>query len=270
MGSVIEPVFPTDVSDAAYVRGQHPGCFVVIEGVDGAGKTTMAKRLVEKLNSDFALRYLGYSEAIYVREPGSTPFGDHLRAAFLEAKEPLHPMTEVLALLAAKNELIEKVIRPAIRVGKVVICDRFTRTLLAYQGGLREIPMVELVALLGRTGLLIMPNLELFLLVGEALSQQRRGKALNYMDTTANDHAAKLRQGFADALDVLPPTRRIDIDASGTEEEVFAVVHDAVRKHLKFHRVAGLTMNAPIHDYQPEAPVQASAQPELAATDDIH
>lgn len=270
MGSVMESVYPADVSDAAMRRGQHPGCFIVIEGVDGAGKTTVAKRMVNFLNDSILYRHHDYNGAIYVREPGSTPFGDSLRAAFLDAKEPLHPMTEVLALLAAKNELIEKVIRPAIREGKVVICDRFTRTLLAYQGGLRNIPMTELVALLGQTGLLIMPNLELFLHVEQSVSRQRRGKALNYMDTTADEQADRLRQGFAGALEVLPPTRRIDIDASADEDTVFELVKDAVLKHLKFHRVAGLTMNPAIRDYQLPEPVLATPPPVLSDTSDIH
>lgn len=269
MGSIIEPLVCTDAPDPRSVRGVHPGCFIAIEGVDGAGKTTVAKRLVASLNED---RSHGYQGALYAREPGGTPFGDSLRAAFLDAADPLHPMTEVLALLAAKNELIEKVIRPAIREGQIVICDRFTRSLLAYQGGLRDIPMPELVALLGQTGLLIMPNLELFLHVDQATSRLRRGTALNHLDTAAEEQADKLRQGFTQAVDALPPTRRIDVDASSDEDSVYSVVRDEVLRYLKFYRVAGLTLNVPLREYYPTTvPTAASTDSALVseAVDDL-
>jgi dTMP kinase len=222
-----------------------PGIFIAIEGVDGAGKTTLASRLVNHLQHDLSH---GYTGAIYRREPGGTPFGDAVRAAFLHASPPLHPMTEVLGLLACKNELMEKEIRPAIQAGQIVVCDRFTRTLLAYQGGLREVPYKTLLDLLGTTGLLVMPDLELFIHVGKDTSRMRRGTAVNAMDEVAELHADKLRSGYTDAGQMLPVTRRIDIDGEPSEDEVFQTVLSHVLKYLKFHRITGRSINNPIRE----------------------
>lgn len=237
------------VPDTLVETGIHPGCFIVIEGVDGAGKTTLAQRLTDRLNRDMDGPL--YNGASYIREPGSTAFADIVREGFVNSTD-LHPMTEVLALMACKNELLDKRVRPAIRGGQVVVCDRYTRTLLAYQGGLRGVPMVELIQLLAATGLLILPNLEIFLHVDAETSIKRRGKALNAFDDLAEQNAAKLREGFEEAVRKLPNYRRIDVDASGSPDEVLEEVYAHVKKHLKFHRFAGQTLMAPIRDYQLE------------------
>jgi dTMP kinase len=242
-----------------------PGCFIVIEGVDGAGKTELAKRLTRHYNE---VDSAGYNGAIYTREPGGTTFGNAVRAAFLANSEPLAHMTEVLALLACKVELLDKVVRPAMREGKIVFCDRFTRTLLAYQGGLRGIPYEFLISLLAQTGCLVMPHMELFLQVDADISRLRRGVAVNHMDTLAEERGETLRSAFAEALQYLPATRRVDVDASGTAEEVFTHVEAVVRKHLKFHRISGqgLPSTLSLEEYQLRQAVRSTESSNAAVT----
>ncbi len=221
-----------------------PGIFIVIEGVDGSGKTTLARALVNALNEETTyLQSLRYKEAIYVKEPGSTPFGDAVRKAFLSSDEPLNGMTEVLAMLACKNELLQKVVRPAIAEGTIVIGDRYTRTLLAYQGGLRGYSMELLTQLLDLTGTNVSPNMEIFLEVSPEVSRARRPVAENAFDTLADTHATKLREGFALAKEVLSGYYTLTIDASGTMDDVFKDVLSAVKRYLKLHRSFGNSLN---------------------------
>jgi len=239
------------------IATKRPGCFIVVEGVDGAGKTTIVQQLVLRLNQDAALLdHLGYASAINVREPGTTQFGLGLRSLLLESEKPLEPMTEVLAFLAAKAQLMEEVIKPAIYNGHIVVCDRYTRSLLAYQGALRGIPSQTLVDLLGLSGLLISPNLELFLTVSEEVANARRSIDLNRMDILARERAQDLREGYRNASQALPPYRSIEINSEGSVEDVFAHVYTEVTRYLKFHRAAGLSLSQPLPSYISEpAPI---------------
>jgi dTMP kinase len=232
---------------------KHPGIFIAIEGVDGSGKTTLAKRLVDALNADESFRQQNhYADAVYMQEPGTTSFGKGTRNLLLHPDKPVAPMTQVHAFIACKTQLMEEEIRPAVHRGCIVICDRYTRTLLAYQGGLLGVPNQKIVNLLAESGYLISPNLEVFLTVSEETSASRRGHDLNVMDALAREQGARLRQGYADAQLSLPPYRTIEVDADRDFDRVFEEVLAAVRRHLKFHRISGLTLPEPIPHYTPE------------------
>ena len=102
------------------------GKFITLEGVDGAGKTTHVK-FIKKYLSDLGINF------IMTREPGGTLIGEQLREILLH--DEMTPETETLFMFAARNEHIEKVIRPNLTEGKVVISDRFTDATYAYQSG---------------------------------------------------------------------------------------------------------------------------------------
>lgn len=104
------------------------GRFVVVEGVDGSGKTTQAERLRAWLER-------AGRAPLHLREPGSTPVGERLRSFLLAAERaPLDPRTEALLFFAARNELLRQVVAPALAAGRTVLCERFTPSTLAYQG----------------------------------------------------------------------------------------------------------------------------------------
>ncbi len=104
------------------------GLFITFEGLEGAGKSTQAKLLAEHFEA------AGYPVTL-VREPGGTPVGEALRGLLADpAYDDMSPLTEVFMFAASRAQLVERVIRPKLGEGTIVICDRFTDATLAYQG----------------------------------------------------------------------------------------------------------------------------------------
>ncbi|WP_443090241.1 dTMP kinase [Basfia succiniciproducens] len=110
------------------------GKFIVLEGLEGAGKTTALQAVVEQLNA------LGITDLLFTREPGGTPLAEKLRNLIkYETEEPVTDKAELLMLYAARIQLVENVIKPALAQGKWVIGDRHDLSSQAYQGGGRQI-----------------------------------------------------------------------------------------------------------------------------------
>lgn len=110
------------------------GLFITFEGPEGAGKSTQIKLLSDYLKScKFAV--------VATREPGGTPLAEELRAVVKNHRGPetMHPMTELLLIEAARSQHVREVILPALHAGKAVLCDRYTDSSLAYQGGGRKL-----------------------------------------------------------------------------------------------------------------------------------
>src|SRR5579871_4937803 len=138
------------------------GFFITLEGLDGSGKTTQIKRLaawMQKRNFD----------PVLTRQPGGTATGDRIRGLLLDSSaSPVSPMTEMALMFADRAQAIAEVIEPALASGRVVLCDRFTDSTEAYQGGGRELgsePVLELHRLLcgdlkPDLTLLLLPSLE--------------------------------------------------------------------------------------------------------------
>jgi dTMP kinase len=103
------------------------GFFVVVEGPDGAGKSTLAAGLVHRMQR------LGW-DPVSVREPGGTPAAEAIRAAFLDPSNRFAPRTELLYICAARAHLVQEVIQPALDAGRAVVGDRYELSTLAYQG----------------------------------------------------------------------------------------------------------------------------------------
>ncbi|MBI2401533.1 MAG: dTMP kinase [Gemmatimonadetes bacterium] len=116
-----------------------PGAFLVVEGPDGAGKTTLVKRLAARL------REAGLT-VTEVREPGGTPLAEMARRAVLDPSLGASPLAELFLMLAARADLVTKVIRPALAAGQVVLSDRFELSTEAYQIAGRELPRKPVLA----------------------------------------------------------------------------------------------------------------------------
>ena len=112
---------------------RHNGLFITLEGIEGAGKSTHAAYMAELL--------LQHGHQVLVtREPGGTAFGEQVRAILLQHNAlNINAMSELLLMFAARAQHIAEIIRPALEQGKTVICDRFTDSSYAYQGGGRKI-----------------------------------------------------------------------------------------------------------------------------------
>src|SRR5450631_2549146 len=117
------------------------GLFITLEGLDGSGKTTQIKRLASWMQRR------GLSTVI-TRQPGGTATGDRIRALILDsASGPMAPMTEMALMFADRAQAIAEVIEPALAAGHIVLCDRFTDSTEAYQGGGRELGSENVLAL---------------------------------------------------------------------------------------------------------------------------
>jgi dTMP kinase len=109
------------------------GRFITFEGLDGCGKSTQLNRLAEVLRAEGI-------DLIVTRQPGGTPIGEKIRAVLLDSRtQGLDPLAELALMFAARSQLLEEVVNPALAEGKWVLCDRFTDSSEAYQGGGRQL-----------------------------------------------------------------------------------------------------------------------------------
>jgi dTMP kinase len=189
--------------------------FITFEGIDRSGKTTQAKLLAEALGD----------QAVLVREPGGTPAAERIRE--LVKEDELSPISETLLFSAARADLIERVIRPALEAGKTVIGDRYVDSTVAYQGGARGLG-IDRVEELNRwlTGDL-WPELTFLLDVDPAAASRRSGE----LDRFEREGEA-LQRAVAAAYDELArrhPERYVRLDGTRSAEEVHRDVLARVR-----------------------------------------
>ena len=188
------------------------GLFVTFEGIDRSGKTTQARLLCEALGE----------EALGVREPGGTEAGERVRDLLKDAAVPLGSEAEALLFAAARAELVEKVIRPALEAGRVVVCDRFLDSSLAYQGGARGLGIdeVEQVNRFATGGLV--PDLTFLLELDPRAAAERSGESDRF-----EDEGAALQQAVLEAYERLvaaDPGRWRRVNATRSPDEVHAEV----------------------------------------------
>jgi dTMP kinase len=143
------------------------GLFITLEGLDGSGKTTQIKRLAAWMQK----RGLN---PVVTRQPGGTATGDRVRALLLDSSStPIAPMAEMALMFADRAQCVAEVIEPALAVGKIVLCDRFTDSTEAYQGGGREIGSAPVLALHDLICGNLQPDLTLLLLPSLTASLER-------------------------------------------------------------------------------------------------
>jgi dTMP kinase len=151
------------------------GVFVVVEGPEGAGKSTLVRGLAARLVAEGR-------EVVPVREPGGTPVAEAVRKVVLKSPEEISPEAELFLMQAARADLVTRVIRPALEAGQVVLADRFTLSTLAYQVAGRGLPRAAVAAtvMLATGGL--EPDLTLVLDVPLDVGRERQRKARKGQD----------------------------------------------------------------------------------------
>jgi dTMP kinase len=196
------------------------GLFVTFEGVDRAGKTTQARMLVDALGE----------RAVAVREPGGTPVGERVRELLKDGAVELGARAEALLFAAARAELVEKLIRPALGEGTVVVSDRYLDSSLAYQGegrglGVEEVARVNRFATGG-----LEPDITFLLELDLAEAAARGGEADRFEDE-GRGLQEQVRDAYRRLADASPGRWR-RIDAGRPADEVHADVLAAVERAL--------------------------------------
>jgi dTMP kinase len=154
----------------------YPGRFIVLDGVDGCGKSTQAKRLVHSLRTE------GEVEVQHLREPGSTTLGEGLRELLLSRDQDMGPEVESLLFCAARRQMLDLLVRPALEKGQWVVCERFHPSTLAYQGGAGGVATEVLAQLLESWAGDPEPDLVLILDLDPAAAKQRRGESADRIE----------------------------------------------------------------------------------------
>ncbi len=189
------------------------GLFITLEGGEGAGKSTQARLLAE------ALRAAG-REVVLTREPGGTSGAEAVRGLLLDPETELTPLADTLLHFAARADHVERLIRPALARGAVVICDRFYDSTMAYQGSGMGVPEAAIDLLIDLIGL--RPDISFFLELSEDKANERllaRGRAVDRYDAMGAAFAARVAAGFR-AIAEREPVRCVVIDASEGIAEV--------------------------------------------------
>ena len=206
------------------------GKFITFEGADGGSKSTQVQLAAAWLQQR------GY-EVVTTREPGGTVLAEKVRELVLDPNLPLNSTSQSLLYLAARSEHVEKVIRPALETGKIVLCDRFSDSTLVYQGlslgkELAELTVLQQLCSFATAGL--EPDLTI-VLDGrpEVLAKRRelRGVTDRY-EQQGLDFQHKLRDGFL-TLAKAEPERIKVLNAEGSMEEVAAAVQKAIANLLQ-------------------------------------
>jgi dTMP kinase len=201
--------------------------FITIEGPDGSGKSTQITPLA------YYLKAQGYSVLI-TREPGGTEIGDQIRIILSDLKNTgMHPSSETLLFLAARAQLVQQVIKPHLKDGYVVLCDRYADSTMAYQGYGHQNDLNQIKNLINFATGGLKPDLTLLLDtdVEEGLKRKAHGSEWNRLDAYSLEFHQRVRQGYH-LLAESEPERWVTIEAGGSAEVVQAALRQVVQDRL--------------------------------------
>jgi dTMP kinase len=191
--------------------------FISLEGIDGSGKSTQAGLLAEALGDD----------ALLIREPGGTGAAERIREVLADPALELDPFAELLLFLAARADLTERVIRPALEAGRDVVADRFSDSSVAYQGAARGLGVGEVISLTDTATDGLWPDLTLLLRMDPEEAQGRAGGEDRF-ESEGLDLQRAVAQAYEEIAQIASD-RVVVIDAGGSEQDVHERVMEAVR-----------------------------------------
>lgn len=201
------------------------GIFITFEGIDGCGKSTQCEMLKDYLKASG-------KDFIFVREPGGTVIGERIREILLDKKNSqMTPRAELLLFEAARAQITEEVIKPALEEGKIVLCDRFFDSSSAYQGMARGMGMDFVASLnMAATGGL-KPDITFFFDISaeEALLRRgKRGEASDRIELAGLKFQEDVRKGYLE-LAAKSEGRVVTLDATKSIEEIFEEVKESLK-----------------------------------------
>ena len=203
--------------------------FVVLDGVDGCGKTTQAERLTATLRASGR-------QALHVREPGSTQVGERVRALLLDPELSMSPEVETLLFAAARRQMLDEIVAPALAAGQVVVCERFHPSTFAYQAIAGDLKPERVMDLLLGWATAPAPDLVLLLELDVAEATRRRGAATDRIEAKGAAYMQRVAAGYGDyarrASERGDASVRV-IPAAGAADEVASAVWHVVEPCLR-------------------------------------
>ncbi|ESU34647.1 thymidylate kinase [Bacillus sp. 17376] len=205
------------------------GIFITIEGPDGSGKTTILQMLAENLEKE------GYA-VIATREPGGIEIAEQIRKVILDPENTaMDPRTEALLYAAARRQHLAEKVKPALNAGKVVLCDRFVDSSLAYQGYARGLGIDEVYSINEFAIENMMPAMTLYFDVAPEIGLERinknKGREVNRLDMEKLEFHQKVREGYM-IIGERFPDRISKIDASRELEAVYNQAEAKIKELL--------------------------------------
>jgi dTMP kinase len=200
------------------------GIFITLEGIDGCGKSTQTGLLMQKLDRE----KISY---IPLREPGGTAAGEAIRQVLLDTKYDLSLQAELLLYMAARSEVTRQVIMPALKAGKIVICDRFTDSTMAYQGygGGADLGWIRSLNKQATCGTI--PDLTILLDLPPEEAVKRRGDEADRMESKDVYFHKRVRAGYLEIASE-EPQRIYTLDATAEIESIRAQIWQVVKSFI--------------------------------------
>lgn len=216
------------------------GYFITFEGLDGSGKTTQLRRLATALEAE------GHTVTT-LRQPGGTALGDRIRAILLDSRSeatlgPITPLAELALMFADRAQAIAEIIIPALESGHIVLCDRYTDSSEAYQGGGRQLGSERILALHAAVCNNLQPDLTLLLLppIESTLNRARRrnhratqahGTDENRFEREAEDFYRRIYEKYLEIAG-REPQRVVTIDKNDSIEQIHKIIHHIVSQRI--------------------------------------
>lgn len=208
------------------------GLFISFEGNDGSGKSSALQNVLNTLKE---LKY----DVIYSREPGGSPIAEQIRSLILDPKNfGMDAKTEALLYAASRREHITKTILPALNDGKIVLCDRFLDSSLAYQGYSRGIGIEEVYQMNQFATENLLPDLTIFVCVKPEIGMLRIKKderALDRLEMEKMEFHQKVYEGYLKVLNKFP-NRIVLVNGEQSQEQVLSEVLAIVLNFIKEHQ----------------------------------
>jgi dTMP kinase len=200
------------------------GKFIVFEGIDGSGKSSVSAKIEERLKS-------AGRRVLRTREPGGTPIGEKVRDVLLDpANAEMLPWTELFLYMASRAQLVGQVIRPALKEGVDVLCDRYYYSTAAYQGAAGKVGIPVVLKLAEEVAKFQRPDLVLLFDVPPRVARQRAGDRKDRVESKGEAYQERVRRGF---LKMAKADRRFQVvDASRPADDVFEAARKAVDRVL--------------------------------------
>ena len=197
------------------------GRFIVVEGIDGSGKSTVAARVADELTRRGR-------KVLRTREPGGTPLGEKIRTLLLDAKNAeMVPFTELFLYMASRAQLVDEVIRPALRKGIDVVCDRYYYSTAAYQGAAGKVGIPVVITVAETIAKFERPDLVALLDLDPSIARRREGIRDDRVESKGLEYQKRVRSGFLKLASRDRRRLRV-IDADRDADAVFKDVWKAV------------------------------------------